>query len=177
VIKRVCGLAGWSNSGKTTLMERLLPELAGRGLSVSTVKHAHHDFDIDKPGKDSHRHRMAGAREVMISSANRWALMHEGQGAREPELAELLARLAPVDLVMVEGFRAYPHPKLEVYRAANGKPMLYPDDRHIFAIASDRPLDGVAVPVLDLDDAAAIVDMMIERFDLAAPERARARGT
>ena len=172
----VCGLAGWSNSGKTTLMERLLPALIGRGLSVSTVKHAHHDFDIDQPGKDSHRHRMAGAREVMISSANRWALMHEGHGAPEPELAELLTRLAPVDLVMVEGFRAYPHAKIEIYRAVNRKPMLHLNDPHIFAIAADTPLHDVAVPVLDLDDTAAIVDVVIERFDLVASRPARARG-
>lgn len=171
---RVCGLAGWSNSGKTTLMERLLPELIGRGLSVSTVKHAHHDFDIDQPGKDSYRHRIAGAREVMISSANRWALMHEAHGAPEPDLTDLLARLAPVDLVMVEGFRSYPHPKVEVYRAANGKPLLYPDDANVFAIASDVPLDAIPVPVIDLDDTAAIVDALIERLDLASTWPARA---
>ncbi len=172
---RVCGLAGWSNSGKTTLMERLLPKMIDRGLSVSTVKHAHHDFDIDKPGKDSYRHRLAGAREVMISSANRWALMHEGHGAPEPDLAGLLTRLAPVDLVMVEGFRAYPHPKIEVYRAAIGKPLLHPDDPNVFAIASDQPLDAVAIPVLDLNDTAAIVDMVIERFDLVVSRPGRAR--
>ncbi len=171
------GIAGWSGSGKTTLVVKLLPVLTGRGLAVSTVKHAHHSFDIDKPGKDSYRHRLAGAREVMISSANRWALMHEGHGAREPELAELLTRLAPVDLVMVEGFRSYPHPKVEVYRAAIGKPLLHPDDPNVFAIASDQPLDAVAIPVLDLNDTAAIVDMVIERFGLAPTRPARACGT
>lgn len=159
---RIFGLAGWSGSGKTTLAARLIPELTGRGLAVSTIKHAHHGFDVDTPGKDSYRHREAGAHEVLVSSANRWALMHEHRGAPEPSLEELLRRLSPVDLVIVEGFKREPHPKLEVYRAAVGKPALQPDDRHIVGIATDRPdaLDA-PVPVLDLDDIAGIADLVI----------------
>lgn len=159
---RIFGLAGWSGSGKTTLVARLIPELTGRGLSVSTIKHAHHAFDVDSPGKDSYRHREAGAHEVLVSSANRWALMHEHRGAPEPSLEELLQRLSPVDLVIVEGFKREPHPKLEVYRAAVGKPALQPEDPHIVGIATDRPaaLDA-PVPVLDLENIAGIADLVI----------------
>lgn len=159
---RIFGLAGWSGSGKTTLVGKLIPELTARGLAVSTIKHAHHAFDVDSPGKDSYRHREAGANEVLVSSANRWALMHEHRGAPEPSLEELLRRLSPVDLVIVEGFKREPHPKLEVYRAIVGKPALQPDDPHIVGIATDRP-DGLdaPVPVLDLDDIAGIADLVI----------------
>ena len=173
---RVCGLAGWSGGGKTTLVVRLLPELVGRGLRVSTIKHAHHSFEIDSPGKDSHRHRMAGANEVLVSSANRWALIHEGRGAPEPGLDELLAHLAPVDLVLVEGYKASPHAKLEVYRGANGKPFLHLDDPNIFAIAADVALADPAIPVLELDDTGAIADFLLAHFDLAARQPARAGG-
>ena len=165
---RLFGLAGWSGSGKTTLVTRLLPELTRRGLAVSTVKHAHHAFDVDQPGKDSWRHREAGATEVMISSAQRWALMHEHRGAPEATLAELVRHMSAVDLILVEGFKAEPHPKLEVHRPALGKPLLCRDDMHIVAVASDARLADVAVPVLPLDDAAAIARFILAHFRLEA---------
>lgn len=155
---RLIGFAGWSGAGKTTLLARLIPVLVGRGHSVSTVKHAHHNFDVDKPGKDSHTHRTVGASEVLISSANRWALMHELRGAPEPDLPELVARLSPVDLVLVEGFKQDHHPKIEVHRAELGKPFLYPDDPFILGLASDRAVPGCPRPVIDLDDIEAIAD-------------------
>lgn len=166
---RVIGFAGWSGAGKTTLLARLIPALTARGLSVSTVKHAHHEFDVDTPGKDSHTHRMVGAREVLVASARRWALMHELRGAAEPELPELLAHLAPVDLVLVEGYKRDHHPKIEIYRASVGKPPLHPDDPHIAGIASDAPLPGAPLPVMALDDTAAIADFVIAH---AAPVEA-----
>ncbi|MCS0496599.1 molybdopterin-guanine dinucleotide biosynthesis protein B [Ancylobacter sp. MQZ15Z-1] len=155
---RVIGFAGWSGAGKTTLLARLIPVLVARGHSVSTLKHAHHNFDVDKPGKDSHTHRMAGATEVLVASANRWALMHELRGAPEPELPELLAHLAPVDLVLVEGYKRDHHPKIEIHRAEVGKPFLHPEDPHIVAIASDSALPDVALPVIGLDDVETIAD-------------------
>lgn len=158
---KVFGLAGWSGSGKTTLMEGLVRELCGRGLSVSTIKHTHHDFDIDRPGKDSHRHREAGAREVLLAGGQRWALMHELRGAAEPTLEEMLARMAPVDLILVEGFKAHPHDKLEVHRPTLGKPMLWPNDPRIVAVASDQALEGVGLPVLDLDDVTGVADFIL----------------
>jgi molybdopterin-guanine dinucleotide biosynthesis protein B len=159
---RLIGLAGWSGAGKTTLLARLIPELARRGLRVSTLKHAHHRFDIDTPGKDSWTHRQAGAHQVLVSSAHRWALMTELRGAAEPTIHELLAQLAPVDLVIVEGFKHGPHPKIEVHRAANGKPFLYPDDAHIVGIAADVDV-ACALPVLRLDDIAGIADLALAR--------------
>ena len=158
---RIFGLAGWSGSGKTTLMTALIPECVGRGLRVSTVKHAHHAFDIDQPGKDSWRHREAGASEVMIVSARRWALMRELRGDPEPGLDELLTRIAPVDLLLVEGFKRHPHPKVEVYRPVLGKPPLYPDDPFVVAVASDETLPGLVLPCLPLSDAAAIADFIL----------------
>src|SRR5262252_5438264 len=134
---RIIGLAGWSGAGKTTLLAGVIPRLVARGLRVSTLKHAHHSFDIDQPGKDSHSHRLAGATEVLVGSANRWALVHELRGENEPRLPALLARLSPVDLVLIEGYKREPHPKLEVFRAAVGKPLLHPDDPAIVAVASD----------------------------------------
>jgi len=163
---RVFGLAGWSGSGKTTLASRLIPELVGRGIRVSTVKHAHHAFDVDQPGKDSYVHRMAGAREVIVSSANRFALMHALRGAPEPTLDELLARLSPVDLVLVEGFKRDRHEKLEIHRPAIGKPLLAPDDPNIVAVASDAALSGLRVPLLAIDDVAAIADFIVKRAGL-----------
>lgn len=165
---KVVGLAGWSGAGKTTLLIRLIPLLAGRGIAVSTLKHAHHAFDVDTPGKDSHAHRVAGARQVLVASANRWALMTELRGAPEPPLAELLGRLSPVDLVVVEGFKREPlHPKVEVHRAANGKPWLHPGDPSIRAVASDAPLPGGAVlPRADLDSLDAVADLVL---GVAAP--------
>ncbi|HYZ64771.1 MAG TPA: molybdopterin-guanine dinucleotide biosynthesis protein B [Acetobacteraceae bacterium] len=156
---RVIGLAGWSGAGKTTLLRRLIPVLVGQGLRVSTVKHAHHLFDVDQPGKDSWEHRHAGATEVLISSANRWAVMHELRGAPEPSLPELLGRLSKVDLVLVEGFKRGTHRKIEVHRAANGKPPLYPDDPSIVAIATDAPPLG-ALPQVHLDDVAGMAALV-----------------
>jgi molybdopterin-guanine dinucleotide biosynthesis protein B len=158
---RIIGLAGWQNSGKTTLLAKVIPRLVARGRTVSTVKHAHEGFDIDQPGKDSHTHRLAGATEVLIGSAKRFALMHELRGAPEPSLKELLVRLAPVDLVIVEGYKTHSHPKLEVHRACVGKPLLYPGDSWIVALASDRPLPGATVPVIGLDDIETIADVLL----------------
>ena len=163
---RVFGLAGWSGSGKTTLVTRLLPELRARGVRVSTVKHAHHAFDVDQPGKDSYLHREAGAEEVLVSSASRWVLMHEHRGAPEPPLADLLARLSPVDLVLVEGFKRDPHPKLEVWRRATGKPLLHPDDPHIVGLATDSPPEGCPLPCRDLDDIPAIAAFVLRAAGL-----------
>lgn len=157
---RLAGLCGWSGSGKTTLLARLIPELISRGYSVSTIKHAHHGFDIDKPGKDSHVHREAGASEVLVASSRRWALIHELRDQQEPSLSDLLSHLTPVHLVLVEGFKRDIHPKIEVHRAILGKPMLQPEDACIMAIASDAPLD-VPVPVLDLNDPAGIADLVL----------------
>src|SRR5882672_10099373 len=148
---KIFGLAGWSGSGKTTLLVKLIPELVGRGLAVSTIKHAHHAFDVDQPGKDSYAHREAGATEVLVSSSQRFALMHELRGAPEPSLEDLVRRMTPVDLLLVEGFKAHAHDKLEVHRPALGKPLLYGDDPGIVAVASDVPLTGLRLPRLDVD--------------------------
>ncbi len=158
---RFIGLAGWSGAGKTTLIARLVPELIARGLTVSTIKHAHHAFDVDKPGKDSWVHREAGATEVLVASDARFALMHELRGAPEPTLAELLGKLAPVDLVIVEGFKRDPHPKIEVWRAENAKPFLHPDDPAIRAVAADTRPDGLPLPLIDLNDVAAVADAVV----------------
>ncbi|AMJ58900.1 molybdopterin-guanine dinucleotide biosynthesis protein B [Bosea sp. PAMC 26642] len=170
---RVIGLAGWSGAGKTTLLARLIPELAKRGISVSTLKHAHHAFDLDTPGKDSHTHRLAGAREVLISSERRWALMHELRDAPEAALPDLLRRLSPVDLVIVEGFKRAPHVKIEVYRTANGKPPLHPDDPAIVAVASDCAFPNAGRPVVALDDVAAIADIALAAAEPLADVLAR----
>ncbi len=162
---KVIGIAGWSGAGKTTLLTRVIPLLTTRGMRVSTIKHAHHDFDVDQPGKDSHTHRTAGATEVLVSSANRWALMHEMRGESEMALDALLAKLSQVDLVLVEGFKTQGHPKLEVYRAAVGKPLLHPEDANIVAIASNGPVEA-SVPVVSLDDVEAVADILVEK---AAP--------
>jgi molybdopterin-guanine dinucleotide biosynthesis protein B len=163
---RIIGLAGWSGAGKTTLIAKLIPGILARGLKVSTLKHAHHAFDIDRPGKDSYEHRMAGATEVLVASEKRFALMHELRGEAEPQLGALLAKLAPVDLVLVEGWKREAHPKLEVYRASVGKPLIHPDDPYVVAIASDAPLPGARVPCVSLDDTAAIIDILLAK---AAP--------
>ncbi|QJP12730.1 molybdopterin-guanine dinucleotide biosynthesis protein B [Starkeya sp. ORNL1] len=158
---RIIGFAGWSGAGKTTLLDDLIPALVRRGVRVSTIKHAHHEFDVDKPGKDSHRHRMAGATEVLVSSMNRWALIHELRGAPEADLPELLAHLAPVDLVLVEGFKRNRHPKIEIWRAEVGKPFLHPDDPFIVGIASDAAIADAPLPVIDLNDAEALADFVM----------------
>lgn len=158
---RVIGIAGWSGAGKTTLLVKLIPELIARGLSVSTLKHAHHLFDVDKPGKDSHAHREAGAREVLIASRKRWALMHELRDEKEPSLAALLHHLSPVDLVLVEGFKHDKHLKIEVHRAENGKEFLFPSDPAIKAVAADCTLPEGAPHHLDLNDVATIADAVL----------------
>lgn len=162
---RIFGLAGWSGSGKTTLMTALIPELVSRGLTVSTVKHAHHAFDIDQPGKDSWRHRQAGAQEVMIASDRRWALMHELRDEPEPSLDELLRRMSPVDLVLVEGFKRHAHLKIEIHRRSLDKPLLHPEDPDIVAIASDEKLPEFSVPWLPLSDAGAIAGFILRHHD------------
>ena len=159
---RVMGIAGWSGAGKTTLLSRLIPVLVGRGFSVSTIKHAHHHFDVDYPGKDSHTHRVAGATEVLVSSVNRFALMHELRGAAEPNLAQLLSMLAPVDFVLVEGYKPEPHPKIEVHRVANGKPFLYRNDPTILALASDAAIADRNVTLLALENAEELADFVQE---------------
>jgi molybdopterin-guanine dinucleotide biosynthesis adapter protein len=157
---RVIGLAGWSGAGKTTLITKVIPVLRGRGLKVATVKHAHHEFDLDRPGKDSWLHREAGASEVAVVSSRRWALIHELNGEPEPPLADILAKLSPVDLVIIEGFKRHAHPKLEIYRAYVGKPLIYPEDDCIVAIATDAPLPQAQLPVLMLDDVEAIASVL-----------------
>jgi len=157
---RVIGLAGWSGSGKTTLITKVIPVLTRRGFKIATIKHAHHEFDIDRPGKDSWLHREAGASEVVVSSGRRWALVHELRGESEPPLVELLAKLSPADLVIVEGFKRQAYPKLEIYRSAVGKPLIYPDDDCIVAIAADGPLPRAQLPVLMLDDIEGIADAL-----------------
>ena len=156
---KVIGLAGWSGAGKTTLLTRVIPHLLAQGLRVSVIKHAHHSFDVDVPGKDSWVHRQSGAVEVLVSSGKRWALMHELRGAREPRLPELLAKMSRVDLVIVEGFKSEPHRKIEVHRLANGKAMLFPDDPGVVGIASDAAVE-TSLPVAHLDDIPAIAAMM-----------------
>jgi molybdopterin-guanine dinucleotide biosynthesis adapter protein len=158
---RVIGISGWSGSGKTTLITKVIPRLLARGLTVSTIKHAHHGFDVDKPGKDSHSHRTAGATEVLISSANRWALMHELRGEAEPSLYLLLRKLSPVDLVVVEGFKTALHAKIEVYRHEVGKPPFHPDNPSVAGIVSDTPFPGAGRPVVDIADLDAVVDLII----------------
>ena len=165
---KIFGLAGWSGSGKTTLVVKLIPELVSRGLTVSTMKHAHHSFDIDQPGKDSHQHRQAAAREVMIGAEKRWALMHELRAEDEPSVEELISRMSPVDLLLVEGFKWHSHPKMEIHRPSVGKPLLQIDDPEIIAVASDEHLSGLTVPVLDLNDVIGIANFILERSRLRA---------
>jgi len=161
----IYGVTGWKNSGKTGLVERLVTEFTTRGLRVSTIKHAHHVFDVDQPGTDSHRHRQAGASEVLLASGRRVALMQELRGADEPKLAELLVRLSPVDLVLIEGYKREAHPKIEAHRASTGNPLIAPDDDTVRAVASDSelPLDR---PVFDLDDTGAIADFILADLGL-----------
>lgn len=167
---KVYGITGWKNSGKTGLVERLVTEIAARGLSVSTIKHAHHAFDVDQEGTDSWRHRHAGAREVLLASGRRFALMHELRGAPEPALSDLLARLAPVDLVLIEGYKREAHPKIEAHRAETGKALIGRDDATVRAVASDVPLDFDR-PVFDLDDTQGIADFILGETGLATTGR------
>lgn len=167
---RLFGFAGWSGSGKTTLIEQVIPRLTRRGLRVSLIKHAHHHFDVDQPGKDSHRHRSAGCTEVLVTSAARWALMHELRGAEELTLRGAIARLAPCDLILVEGYKRSPIPKLEIHRPDLGKPLLLPGDPHIVALATDRPADFAdrKVPVFTLTDYDALATFVDGRAADAA---------
>lgn len=163
---KVYGVTGWKNAGKTTLVERLVTEISGRGLTVSTIKHAHHSADIDEPGRDSFRHREAGAREVILATPDRWALMHELRGAPEPKVEDLIARLAPVDLVLIEGFKRAPHPKIEAHREEMGHPLMANDNPTILAVASDISHIDVTVPVFDLDDIRGIADFILSETGL-----------
>jgi len=163
---KIFGFAGWSGSGKTTLIEKLIPRFVGAGLRVSLIKHAHHTFDVDQPGKDSYRHRHAGAAEVMVTSSRRWVLMHELRGAHEPPFEEQVKRLSPCDLLLVEGFKHAPIPKLEVWRAEPGEALLHPNDPHIVAVATDARVD-TRLPLLDLNDDAAIARFILGHLELA----------
>ncbi|HZE59759.1 MAG TPA: molybdopterin-guanine dinucleotide biosynthesis protein B [Burkholderiales bacterium] len=162
---KVFGFAGWSGSGKTTLIEKLIPRFTGSGLRVSLIKHAHHTFDVDQPGKDSYRHRHAGASEVLVTSSRRWVLMHELRGGAEPSFDVQLAKLSPCDIVIVEGFKHAPIPKLEVWRRATGEPLLHPKDPHIVAVASDTKVE-TQLPLLDLNDDAAISSFILAHLRL-----------
>jgi molybdopterin-guanine dinucleotide biosynthesis protein B len=173
---RIIGLAGWSGSGKTTLITKLIPCLIGRRVKVSTLKHAHHGFDLDQPGKDSFFHRAAGATEVVISSAKRWAILHELREEPEWDLGALVAKMSPVDLVVVEGFKRDAFPKLEIHRAANGKPVIHPEDPHIVAVASDVALPQTNLPVVDLNDIEAIADLLLKHAAPIGSATATARG-
>jgi len=163
---KIFGFAGWSGSGKTTLIEKLIPRLVARGLRVSLIKHAHHTFDVDQPGKDSYRHRHAGASEILVTSSRRWVLMHELRGSPEPSFEEQIRRLSPCDVLFVEGFKFAPIPKLEVWRAETGEPLLHPKDPHIVAVASDAKVE-TKLPLLDLNDHAAIETFIVQHLKLA----------
>ena len=160
------GFAGWSGSGKTTLIEKLIPLLIGRGLRVSLIKHAHHSFDVDHPGKDSYRHRQAGASEILVTSSRRWVLMHELRGAQEPSFEDQVKHISPCDLLLVEGFKFAPIPKLEVWRAETGEALLHPNDPHIVAVASDAKVE-TRLPSLDLNDPPAIAEFIVQHQKLA----------
>ncbi len=162
---KIFGFAGYSGSGKTTLIEKLIPLLTARRIKVSLIKHAHHTFDVDTPGKDSYRHRHAGCTEVLVTSSRRWVLMHELRGAAEPDLNQQLMHLSPCDLVLVEGFKHEPIPKIEVYRALVGEPLLHPHDANIVAVASDAALDTV-LPQLDIDQPPQIADFMLKHLQM-----------
>ena len=161
---KIFGFAGWSGSGKTTLIEKLIPRFTGAGLRVSLIKHAHHTFDVDQPGKDSYRHRHAGAAEVLVTSSRRWVLMHELRGTHEPPFDEQVKRISPCDLLLVEGFKFAPIPKLEVWRAETGEALLHPNDPHIVAVASDARVE-TKLPLLDLNDVAGIAKFILKKLD------------
>jgi molybdopterin-guanine dinucleotide biosynthesis protein B len=172
---RIIGLAGWSGSGKTTLLAKIIPRLIARDLMVSTVKHAHHGFDVDQPGKDSHTHRMAGATEVLVASGRRWALMHELRGATEPTIYDLLQRMSPVDLVLIEGFKSALHARIEVFRKEVGKPPFHPENPHVVGIVSDTPFPDAGRPVVDIDDVEAVVALVLAKAEPLDVVLARAR--
>ena len=159
---KIFGLTGWSGSGKTTLIVKLLPELIGRGIKVSTIKHSHHSFDLDREGKDSFRHRQAGASEVLVSSSKRWALMHELRGDAEPSMEDLIKHVTPVDLLLIEGFKQHKHDKLEIYRESIDKPLRCIEDDDIVAVACDKTIEGLHIPVINLNETTVVVDFIIE---------------
>jgi molybdopterin-guanine dinucleotide biosynthesis protein MobB len=163
---KIFGIVGWKNSGKTGLMERLVTEITARGFKVSTIKHAHHSFDVDHPGRDSYRHRAAGASQVMLASGNRWALMHELRDEPEPEFETLLAKMTPVDLILVEGYKQEAHAKLECVRSEVMEPLRYTTDDTICAVATDAPLGDIDLPVFDLNDTKAIADYILKHQGL-----------
>jgi molybdopterin-guanine dinucleotide biosynthesis protein B len=162
---KIFGFAGWSGSGKTTLIEQVIPRFVRAGLKVSLIKHAHHRFDVDHPGKDSFRHREAGCSEVLVTSGQRWALMHEARGESEATLEEQIARMSPCDLLLIEGYKYYALPKLEIFRAANGKPLLHPEDTNIVALATDTPVQS-HLPQFGLEDYDAIAAFVLESLEL-----------
>jgi molybdopterin-guanine dinucleotide biosynthesis adapter protein len=172
---RIIGLAGWSGSGKTTLLAKIIPRLVARGYTVSTVKHAHHNFDVDTPGKDSHVHRMSGATEVLVGSSRRWALMHELRDGQEPSIYDLLSKMSPVDLVLVEGFKAAQHTRIEVFRHGAGKPPLHPDNPQIAGVVSDTPFPDAGRPVVHIDDVEGVVDMVLAKAERLEAMLARVR--
>jgi molybdopterin-guanine dinucleotide biosynthesis adapter protein len=172
---RIIGLAGWSGSGKTTLLAKIIPRLVARGHTVSTVKHAHHNFDVDTPGKDSHVHRMAGASEVLVASGKRWALMHELRDQPEPSIYDLLVKLSPVDLVLIEGFKAAHHTRIEVYRHEVRKPPLHPGNPHIAGIVSDMPFPEAAQPVVHIDDVEGVIALVLAKAERIETMLARVR--
>lgn len=163
---KVMGIVGWSGSGKTSLLVEVLPLLRKRGLKVSTMKHAHHRFDVDSAGKDSYRHREAGASEVLVVTSSRWVLMHELREESEPSIEALIERMTPVDLLLIEGFKTHSHPKLEIHRESEGKPLLCGEDPEIVAVASDRPLPDLRIPVLDLNDPGAVAEFILTHTGL-----------
>jgi molybdopterin-guanine dinucleotide biosynthesis protein B len=172
---RIIGLAGWSGSGKTTLLAKIIPRLVARGYTVSTVKHAHHGFDVDTPGKDSHTHRMAGATEVLVSSGRRWALMHELRDEPEPSIYDLVQRMSPVDLVLIEGFKSAHHSRIEVYRKEVGKLPFHPENPHVVGIVSDTPFPDARLPVVDIDDIEGVVALILEKAEYLESMLARVR--
>jgi molybdopterin-guanine dinucleotide biosynthesis protein B len=172
---RVIGLAGWSGSGKTTLLAKIIPRLVTRGLTVSTVKHAHHGFDVDTPGKDSHIHRTAGATEVLVASSRRWALMHELREAPEPSIYDLLQRMSPVDLVLIEGFKSAHHTRIEVYRRDVGKLPFHTENTHVVGIVSDIPFPNAGRPVVDIDDVEGVVELVLAKAEPLEAMLARVR--
>ena len=172
---KVIGLAGWSGAGKTTLLSRVIPYLLKEGLRVSVIKHAHHSFDVDVPGKDSWVHRQSGAGEVLVSSAARWALMHELRGAAEPTIYDLLQRMSPVDLVLIEGFKSAQHARIEVFRKEVGKPPFHPENPHVVGIVSDTPFPDAGRPVVDINDVEAVVALVLAKAEPLDAVLARAR--
>lgn len=172
---RMIGFAGWSGAGKTTLLSKVIPRLVARGYTVSTVKHAHHGFDVDTPGKDSHAHRMAGATEVLVASGKRWALMHELREAPEPTIYELIAKMSPADFVLIEGFKWAQHARIEVYRREVGKPPFHPENPYVVGIVSDVAFPEAGRPVVDINDVEGVVELILAKAETLETVLARVR--